>query len=344
MDLREILALAVEMRASDVHVKSGLPPAFRVNGRVDFRGKPLSSEQVSRFISQVVTSEVKKAELTKKGEVDVSYSSGGSRFRVNVFREQGKYCMVFRRLPEEVPELGQLGLPQELRGLALIPRGMVVVTGITGSGKSTTLAAMLEVRNREREEVVITIENPVEYVFKPKKCLFYQREVGRDTQSFFSGLVAALREDPDVILVGEIRDSEQMNTALSAVETGHAVFTTVHAVDAVSTFSRILSFYPAADRERVAYSLSVSLKAVVSQRLVPSVEGSRIAVVELLEVDGEVSKAVSSLDFDRLKNILRERGKDFDSVAFRLYEEGKIDRETLLRVSSNPKEVERWLM
>ena len=274
VELKTLLTQAFKLGASDVHLRVKLPPHFRVGGRlVKAELPPLEASDILAYVKEILPID-KKKDLPYIKNIDLAYSIPGvCRFRVNIFKQRGTFAIVMRSIPTDVPKIDSLNLPEVLKEVALYPRGLVLVTGSTGSGKSTTLAAMLEELNNHESRVVITIEDPIEYLHRDKKCIFYQREVGNDAEDFFTALRAALREDPDVILVGEMRDPETVRTALDAAETGHMVFSTLHTLDAKEAINRIISFFPPHHQQAIRYQLASVLRATISQRLVPRADG-----------------------------------------------------------------------
>jgi twitching motility protein PilT len=280
-------------------------------------------------------------------DLDLSWQATGiGRFRINVFRQNRSVGMVLRVIPNEVQTLEELGLPDVVREIATLPRGLVIVSGTTGSGKSTTLAAMVEEVNRTLPHHIVTIEDPIEFHFKDRKALINQREVGIDTESFTSGLRAALRQDPDVILVGELRDLESVRIALDAAETGHLVLTTLHTLDAVETVNRIVTFFDYQQQPQVRIQLASVLRAVLSQRLIPTLDGRRVAAVEIMRNTGTISECIA--DPNRLKDIPEHiaRGSEvvgsqtFDQAVYGLLQSKRINREQALRSVNNPDELE----
>ncbi|EDP73063.1 PilT/PilU family type 4a pilus ATPase, partial [Hydrogenivirga sp. 128-5-R1-1] len=350
VDLDKILKSAVEKKASDIHIKVGLPPFFRINRKLypqEEFGR-IINEQIIAYIKKVVTSDVKRSELFNKGEIDMSYSIPGvSRFRVNIYKQRGTFAFAFRILKTKIPKIEELLLPVKLKDIALENRGLVLVTGPTGSGKSTTLASMIDFRNENSNDVIITIEDPIEYVFRDKKCYIVQREIGLDTQSFATALRAALREDPDVILVGEMRDLETIETAIRAAETGHLVYSTLHTQNAKETINRIIDMFPLEGQNQIRILLASTLKAVISQRLIPRKDGSGVVpAVELLINTGAVYDAI--LDPDKFEMIedLMEKGKQqygmqtFNQSLLELYNKDLITKEDALAASDNPADLE----
>lgn len=351
MELDDILTKAFKLGASDIHLKVGSKPKARIKTLLHTFDEYniISNEDMAKFISKILSkSENKKAELIKNGEVDISYSiSGVSRFRVNIYRQRGTYAIAMRVIKSSIPALETLMLPEVIKSIAEDTRGLVLVTGPTGSGKSTTLASMLDYRNENFEETIITIEDPIEYIFRDKKAYIVQREVGLDTSSFGTGLRAALREDPDVIMVGEMRDLETIQTALRAAETGHFVLSTLHTQDAKDTISRIINMFPAEEQNHLRILLAAVLKAVISQRLIPRKDGSGVVpAVEILINTGAITECIK--DPDRFFEITdyMERGKKqygmqtFDQAVIDLYNKGLISYENALLYATNPSDVE----
>ena len=283
MDIGELLAFGVRNGASDLHLSAGLPPMIRVDGdlrRIDVPG--LSHETVRDLVSSVM-SEGQRKDYENRLETDFSFEvSGLARFRVNAFNHHRGCGAVFRTIPSRVLSLGELRAPENLKDIADTPRGVVLVTGPTGSGKSTTLAAMIDHKNESEHGHILTIEDPIEFVHRCKKCLVSQREVHRHTLGFSEALRSALREDPDVILVGEMRDLETIRLALSAAETGHLVLGTLHTSSAAKTIDRIVDVFPAAEKDMVRAMLSESLRAVISQTLLKKNGGGRVAAHEIM--------------------------------------------------------------
>src|SRR3954467_9029338 len=279
-DFADVLTRMAEERASDVHLSPGFAPAMRVRGRIvplEEYG-PLLPQQTRDTVYSLLNDDQRKRFESRK-QLDLAYAVPGvARFRVNTFFQRGSISAAFRRIPHEIPKLDELGLPRVLEELTRKPRGLVLVTGPTGSGKSTSLASMLDIINAEREEHMLTIEDPIEFLHTHKRCIVNQREIGADAEDFASALKAALREDPDVILVGEMRDLETMSTALTAAETGHLVFATLHTQSTAQTVDRIIDIFPAEQQAQVRMQLSIGLQGIMTQQLLPTVDGAGRAV------------------------------------------------------------------
>lgn len=282
----ELLKEAAEKKASDVHITVGIQPVFRINGKLMFTDHPKLLPKDTKLLFESIASHEQQAKFRDVGEIDFSYSLAGyGRFRVNAFQQRGTVAIVLRLVADKVPTLEELGHPEILRSLALKPRGLVLVTGPTGSGKSTTLAAMINLINQTQSSHVITMEDPVEYLHKHNKSIVNQREVNTDSKSFANALRAALREDPDVILVGEMRDAETVSTAITAAETGHLVFATLHTCDAAQTVDRIIDTFPPYQQQQVKVQLSMTLQGIVAQQLLPRRDGmGRVAALEIMVV------------------------------------------------------------
>ncbi|HHH36331.1 MAG TPA: type IV pilus twitching motility protein PilT [Gammaproteobacteria bacterium] len=283
MDVAELLAFSAKNNASDLHLSAGLPPMIRVDGDVRrINVPPLDNKTVQNMLYDIMNDKQRK-DFEERLETDFSFEIPGlARFRVNVFNHNRGVGGVFRTIPSTILSLEELGCPEVFKEIAEYPRGIVLVTGPTGSGKSTTLAAMLDYKNNNEFGHILTLEDPIEFVHQSKKCLVNQREVHRDTLGFAEALRSALREDPDTILVGEMRDPETIGLALTAAETGHMVFGTLHTSSAAKTIDRIIDVFPAAEKEMVRSMLSESLRAVISQTLLKKVGGGRIAAHEIM--------------------------------------------------------------
>jgi twitching motility protein PilT len=293
----ELLSRAVELAASDLHLTLGAPPAVRVNGRLEALAgcAALDADATRTLLYRILTTEQQKRfELDR--QLDFSYGVPGlARFRVNVYKQKESVAAAFRVVPDALKTLEELGLPESLLALTELPRGLVLVTGPTGSGKSTTLAALIDEINRTRSDHIITIEDPIEFLHRHKRCVVNQREIGTDATDFGSALRAALRQDPDVILLGEMRDLETISTALTAAETGHLVFGTLHTQSAPSTIDRIIDVFPAEQQEQVRTQLAGALQGVVTQALLPTADGQRrVAATEILLPD------------DAIRNLIRQ--------------------------------------
>lgn len=283
-DMDELLKEAVFRQASDLHITVGVPPILRINGQLVQTDHPKLTPNHTQELLEAITNKEQREKFEQLGEIDFSYAiTGFSRFRVNAFRQRGVTAIVARVVTEQVPTLEQLKHPEVLKTLARKPRGLVLVTGPTGSGKSTTLAAMVNLINQERDCHIITLEDPIEYLHRHDKSIINQREINSDTKSFSNALRAALREDPDVILVGEMRDAETIAIAITAAETGHLVFATLHTGDAAQTIDRIIDVFPPYQQQQIRIQLSLTLQGIVAQQLLPKKDGTgRIAAMEIL--------------------------------------------------------------
>ena len=345
MELNDILSIALRGGASDIHLKAGLPPMFRVDGSlVPLRDAPrLPPEEITRMALSIMNA-VQKEEFRKEYEIDLAYGVPGlGRFRVNVFHQRGTVGIVLRVIPIKIKSITELNLPPVLEKIALENRGLILVTGTTGSGKSTSLAAMIDHINSDRTCHIITVEDPIEFLIRDKRSIINQREVGVDTHSFSRALRSALREDPDVILVGEMRDLETIEIALTAAETGHLVLSTLHTLDATETISRIVSAFPPFQQKQVRLQLGAILKGVISQRLVPRADGrGRVAALEVMIATSRVREMIE--DKDRTKEITdavsqghQQYGmQTFDQSLLFLLRQGLITYDEALRQTTNP--------
>ncbi len=303
-----LLEQMLDLDASDLHLAVGTAPAFRIRGRLApaVDAPPLDAEATRQAIYSILTSEQQK-QLELDRQLDFAYSLPGvARFRVNAFFQRGSVGAAFRLVPGEIRSLDELGLPPILHTLAEKPRGLVLVTGPTGSGKSTTLAAIIDEINRTRAEHIMTIEDPIEFLHRHQQCIVNQREIGTDARSFGESLRAALRQDPDVLLVGEMRDLETISTALTAAETGHLVFGTLHTQTASSTIDRVIDVFPPAQQQQVRIMIANSLQAVVTQTLLPTADGSgRVAALEILLPDDAVRNLVRQAKVEQLYTVMQ---------------------------------------
>lgn len=283
MDITELLAFSAKQNASDLHLSAGLPPMIRVDGEVRRINLPAMEHKEVHNLTYEIMNDSQRRDYEEHLETDFSFEVPGvARFRVNAFNQNRGAGAVFRTIPSKVLTMEDLGMGKVFRDVASVPRGLVLVTGPTGSGKSTTLAAMVDYINEHRYDHILTIEDPIEFVHESKKCLVNQREVHRDTHSFNNALRSALREDPDIILVGEMRDLETIRLALTAAETGHLVFGTLHTTSAAKTIDRVVDVFPAAEKDMVRSMLSESLQAVISQTLIKRPSGGRVAAHEIM--------------------------------------------------------------
>ncbi len=310
--ITELLEFAVREKASDLHVTTGMPPILRVAGELCvLPGDPLQPPDAERIVRDVLT-DAQWAVLQERGECDLSYSLPGvSRFRMNAFRQRGCHSLAVRIVPTRVPDFMELGLPAVVRTFAERERGLLLVTGPTGSGKSTTLASLIDYINRNQKRHIITLEDPIEYLHGHDKSVVDQREIGSDTQSFASGLRAALRQDPDVLLVGEMRDLETITTAITAAETGHLVFATLHTPDAPQSIDRVIDVFPPGQQQQIRFQLASVLLGVLSQRLLPGTDGkSRVALAEVLVNTPAVANLVRSEKVHQIRTAM-QTGKAF---------------------------------
>ncbi len=303
-----LLEHMVELGASDLHLTVGCAPAFRVNGHITplEGGAPLTADETREALYGIITSEQQK-HLELNRQLDFAYSLPGvARFRVNVYHQRSSLGAAFRFIPQEIRSLEELALPPVLHALAEKPRGLVLVTGPTGSGKSTTLAAIVDEINRTRAEHILTIEDPIEFLHRHKRCIVNQREIGPDATGFGEALRAALRQDPDVILVGEMRDLETISTALTAAETGHLVFGTLHTQSASSTIDRVIDVFPPSQQQQVRIMIANSLQAVVTQTLLPTTDGAgRVPALEILLPDDAVRNLVRQAKVEQIYTVMQ---------------------------------------
>lgn len=345
MDLDQILRRAVEMGASDVHLKVPLPPVTRLNGVLSpLKGEDrLTPDEVKR-VALSIMNERQREIFTKTKELDMAYSvMNSTRFRVNVFHQRDSIAMVFRAIPADPPPIKDLNLPVVVEKIALENRGLVLVTGTTGSGKSTTLAAMVHHINSHRNCHVITIEDPIEFYHRDRKAIINQREVGQDTLTFANALRSALREDPDVIFVGEMRDLETIQIAMLAAETGHLVLSTLHTLDATETVNRIINTFPLEHQASVRLQFSGILKAIISQRLLPKADGKgRVPAAEILISTARMRECLADEKRTReIRDAIAEGHvsygmQTFDQSLLQLYKEKMITYEAALAAATNP--------
>jgi twitching motility protein PilT len=343
-DVESALRKVVELEGSDLHVKVGSPPIVRVDG--DLRALEgegsLQPEDTEGALKVILKDERLLKEFTETGEADFAYAIRGlSRFRVNAFRQRGSVSIACRAIPFQVRTIPELALPDVIRDLAEEPRGIILLTGTTGSGKSTTLAAMIDHINETRARHIVTLEDPIEYLHRDKKSIINQREVGPDTESFARAMRRVLRQDPDVILIGEMRDEETVRTALSAAETGHLVMSTLHTLDATETINRIIDFFPPHLQQQARVMLASTLRAAISQRLVPCKEGGRIAAAEIMISTGRVQDLIlNPEETGKITEVISEGSyygmQTFDQALLGYVMEGRIAEELALEYATSP--------
>ncbi|MDP5339664.1 MAG: type IV pilus twitching motility protein PilT [Nodularia sp. (in: cyanobacteria)] len=353
MMIEDLMEQMIEMGGSDMHLSAGLPPYFRISGKLTPIGdEVLSADQCQRLIFSMLNNTQRKT-LEQTWELDCSYGVKGlARFRVNVYKERGAYAACLRALSSKIPNFEKLGLPDVVREMSDKPRGLILVTGPTGSGKTTTLAAMIDLINRTKAEHILTVEDPIEFVYEPVKSLVHQRQLNEDTKSFSNALRAALREDPDIILVGEMRDLETISLAISAAETGHLVFGTLHTSSAAQTVDRIIDVFPHEKQTQVRVQLSNSLVAIFSQTLVEKKnpkpgEFGRIMAQEILIVTPAISNLIREGKTAQIYSTIQTGGKlgmqTLEKVLADLYKAGTISFEAAMSKTSKPDEVQRLI-
>jgi len=340
-----LLQTAVESGASDVHVKTGKPAAFRINRElVPVESLVPTEEWMNKVVSAVVPSHL-TGRVEHQPELDFSYFvSGVGRFRTNLFRQRGNWSFAMRHVKTAVPRFEQLGLLEEVRLIAEAPRGIVLVGGTTGSGKSTTLAAMIEHINTSFKKHIVTLEDPIEYIFEDRESLVEQREIGLDTNSFHEALKHVLRQDPDVIMIGEMRDATSFAAAMSAADTGHLVLSTLHTTNASQSVSRILDFFKAEEREQVRRQLAETLHAVICQRMVPTLAGGITPALEIMINTSIVKKLIAENRLEKLAAAIETGTEEgmitFNQALYNLANEGRISKQEALSKASNPQALE----
>ena len=335
MNIEDFFRKMVEIEASDLYLTVAKPPMYRTEGKIEVGGDhPFTPEEL-RDIAQAIMNDKQKQEFTETMEMNMAMSLPGvSRFRVNIFQQRGSVGMVIRRIKADVLSVEQMGLPPILGDIVMTKRGLVLVVGATGSGKSTSLAAMIDHRNTHEAGHIITIEDPIEFVHRHKRSIITQREVGFDTHSFQAALKNTLRQAPDVILIGEIRDTETMEAAITFAETGHLCLGTLHSNNANQAIERIMNFFPSERHAQIYLQLSLNLRSIVSQRLIPSVEGKRVAALEILMDTPRIKDLIKKGEVDTLKQAMeqgiQEGCQTFDQALFALYRDGIINLDQAL--------------
>lgn len=344
MTLKQMLVEMLNRKASDLHLRVGTRPCLRVNGLLEqIMTDPMTIDLMEKVVSQIL-SEKQRDRFYRKNEMDLALSVAKlGRFRINLFRQRGTTGIAIRSVNTQVPSFDELNLPPMVKTLASDSRGLVLLTGTTGSGKSTTLAAILDEMNDTRAINILTVEDPIEYIYRDKKAIIAQREVGGDTDTFASALRHAFRQDPDVILIGEVRDLETMSIALTAADTGHLVFTTLHTLNVVETITRIISFFPPHQHQQIRLLLAGTLRSIICQRLIPRSDmPGRVPALEIMVSTGSIKECI--MDPDKLVDIpeLLEQGgvqygmQTFDQAIMKLYKQGMISFEDAMRSATNP--------
>ncbi len=342
IDMNELLQLCVDEGASDLHIRVNVPPMLRIHGSLTPLDCPALTPAETEELARSISSEAQMDDVNKRGGSDFAYAfSDQARFRVSVFKERGNTGMVLRQIPNKLLTLQQIGLPEQVRELLFKPRGLVLVTGPTGSGKSTTLASMLNIINEERDCHMITVEDPIEYYHQHKKCVVTQREVGADVPSFSEAIRRALRQDPDVILIGEMRDLETMQAAITAAETGHLVFATLHTTGASTTVDRIVDAFPTEQQAQVRTQLSVGLNAVISQLLLKRIDKpGRVAAFEIMFSTPSIRSRIRDNKTFMIDSDIQTGSKfgmiSLDTHLLNLYTAGVISYDDLITKSKDP--------
>jgi len=343
-DLTELLTLMISRGASDLHLTVGLPPTLRVDGALVPLDMPKLAPDDTKELAYGVLTEVQRAQFERNSELDLSFGIKGlSRFRANVFRQRDCVAVALRRIPFEIMSFDKLGLSKTVEELAERPNGLVLVTGTTGSGKSTTMAAMIDKINRERSVHIITIEDPIEFVYMHRKAIVNQRQLHSDTSSFANALRSVLRQDPDVVLIGEMRDKETIEIALTVAETGHLVFGTLHTNSAVQTITRIIDVFPADQQDQVRTQLALVLQGVICQQLLPRIGGGRVMCAEIMIASPAVRASIRENKVHQMDNIVQVSGKfgmqTMNQALLKVFQSMIITRDEALARSNNPSEL-----
>ncbi len=344
MNISDLLKTMVTQNASDIHLKAGSVPIYRINKRLipdDKRGK-FTKEDVENIISRITT-EAQRREFEQKNEIDYAYLAENiGRFRVNIFRQRGESGVVMRRIKDEIPTFKDLNLPPIFEKISMFENGIILVTGASSTGKSTTLASMIDYINTNRNKHIMTLENPIEYIHKDKKSVINQREIGVDTESFHAALRHILRQDPDIIVIGEMRDAESVMTSISAAESGHVVLSSFHAEDTTQAVTRILDFFPHYEKEQIRMQLANNLKAITCQRLLKAREEKEdglIPAVEVLIITPVAAKLIRENKIKEIIKVLRHAEDEmcsFNAALASLYKNNLVTKEEALSKSSNP--------
>lgn len=348
--LEEILTVAYNAGASDIHITVGLPPIMRLNGHLMKMDYPVLTANDTLELCVNMLKPKQRERFEERGEYDMSVAFPGiGRYRVNVFKQRGCIGIALRTVTTEIPQAEQLGIPQSVIDLYTRKRGLILVTGPTGSGKSTTLASIIDKINKTRDAHIITLEEPIEYSHSHNMAMVNQREIGQDTESFANALRAALREDPDVILVGEMRDYETISTAITAAETGHLVLSTLHTIDAASTVDRIIDAFPPHQQQQIRVQLSAVLVCIISQTLVPNItEDGRVAAFEVMHANAAVKNLVREGKSHQLPSVIQTSKREgmctMDDYLLQLYMSRKISRENCIQYAQNPDKMRSQLM
>lgn len=350
MNLMEILNEGIKRDASDIHLTVGLPPMYRIYGKLIPRDDSRLMPADTLDLTRQALNETQFKKLEEMGEIDFSYSSPGKgRFRVNAYRQRNSYGLALRIIPVEIPSMESLGLPHVVGELARLPRGLILVTGPTGSGKSTTLASIVDQINSERNCHILTLEDPLEYLHRHNKSIVNQREIGNDSLSFRNALRAALREDPDVILVGEMRDLETISIAITAAETGHLVLSTLHTLGAAKTIDRVIDVFPPHQQQQIRVQLASVIQAVISQQLLPKMDGDgRVAAFEVMVATPAIRNLIREDKVHQIDTVIqmgsKQKMQTMDNSLLGLYRKGLITRSLALNQAFNQEEIKKYLI
>lgn len=347
MRIKELLEQMVQLGASDLHIKAGIPATVRVHGKLQRLNHPAPSPKDMEETARQILTGTQREKFEKTREIDFAFGvTGLARFRANFYVQRNTIAMVFRHVPVTIRSVDELNLPPVIAELALQPRGMILVTGTVGSGKSTTLAAMVKTINQNLNASIITVEDPIEFLHRDERSIVNQREVGSDTASYHEALRHILRQDPDAILIGEIRDRETMEIALKAADTGHLVFSTLHTTDATQTVNRVITFFPPHQHQEIRYLLAATVQAVICQRLLPRADGNgMVPAVEVMVTTGTIRDCIINPEKTPLivqyirEGVVQHKMQAFDQSLMDLYQKGMVTLDDALRASTNPHEL-----